>query len=82
MYYKKGADFMAFSIRLTEEEKSLAESYARLHSMSLAEAFKRALFEKIEDEYDIVIANEAYDDYVKNGKKSQPISELWKELDL
>lgn len=73
---------MAFSIRLTEEEKSLAESYARLHSMSLAEAFKRALFEKIEDEYDIVIANEAYDDYVKNGKKSQPISELWKELDL
>ena len=35
---------MAFSIRLTEEEKLLAESYARLHSLSLAEAFKRALF--------------------------------------
>lgn len=82
MYYKKGDDLMAFSIRLTEEEKSLAESYARLHSVSLAEAFKRALFEKIEDEYDIAIANEAYDDYVKSGKKSQPISELWKELDL
>lgn len=73
---------MAFSIRLTKEEKSLAESYARLHSVSLAEAFKRALFEKIEDEYDIAIANEAYDDYVKSGKKSQPISELWKDLDL
>lgn len=73
---------MAFSIRLTDEEKSLAESYARLHSISLAEAFKRALFEKIEDEYDIAIAKEAYDDYVKSGKKSQPISELWKELDL
>lgn len=82
MYYKKGADLMAFSIRLTKEEKSLAESYARLHSVSLAEAFKRALFEKIEDEYDIAIANEAYDDYVKSGKKSQPISELWKDLDL
>lgn len=73
---------MAFSIRLTDEEKSLAESYARLHSVSLAEAFKRALFEKIEDEYDIVIANEAYDDYEKSGKKSRPISDLWKELDL
>ena len=82
MYYKKGDDLMAFSIRLTKEEKSLAESYARLHSVSLAEAFKRALFEKIEDEYDIAIANEAYDDYVKSGKKSQPISELWKDLDL
>ena len=73
---------MAFSIRLTDEEKSLAESYARLHSISLAEAFKRALFEKIEDEYDIAIANEAYDDYVKSGKKSRPISELWKELEV
>lgn len=73
---------MAFSIRLTEKEKSIAESYARLHSMSLAEAFKRALFERIEDEYDIAAANEAYDDYVKSGKKSKPISELWKELGL
>jgi len=73
---------MAFSIRLTEEEKLLAESYARLHSLSLAEAFKRALFGQIEDEYDITIASEAYNDYIKSGKKSRPISELWKELDL
>ena len=42
---------MPFSIRLTEEEKALAESYAKLHSMSVGEAFKRALFERIEDEY-------------------------------
>ena len=73
---------MSFSIRLTVEEKSLAESYAKLHSMSLGEAFKRALFEKIEDEYDIVVANEAYDEYVNDGKKSRPASELWEELDL
>lgn len=73
---------MSFSIRLTTEEKSLAESYAKLHSLSLGEAFKKALFEKIEDEYDIAIAQEAHDEYVKSGKKSKPISELWKELDL
>lgn len=73
---------MSFSIRLTTEEKSLAESYAKLHSMSVGEAFKKALFEKIEDEYDIAIANTAYDEYIRDGKKSQPISELWKELDL
>ena len=59
---------MAFSIRLTEEEKALAESYARLHSISLAEAFKRALFEQIEDEYDIAIAEEAYREYLANPK--------------
>lgn len=83
MYYiKKGDDFMAFSIRLTEEERKLADSYAKLHSLSIGEAFKRALFEKIEDEYDVTLANEAYNDYVKDGMKSRPIEELWKELDL
>ena len=50
--------------------------------MSLGEAFKKALFEQIEDEYDISVANEAYEEYVKSGKKSRPISELWKELEL
>ena len=73
---------MAFSIRLTDEERMLAESYAKLHSFSLSEAFKRALFEKIEDEYDIAIGQEAYDEYVADGKKSRPIDELWKECDL
>ncbi len=73
---------MSFSIRLTDEEKRLAESYAKLHAISLGEAFKRALFERIEDEYDITVAEEAYSDYENSGKKSRPISELWKELDL
>lgn len=73
---------MSFSIRLSADEKSLAESYAKLHSMSLSEAFKKALFEKIEDEYDVAVAREAHEEYVKDGEKSRPISELWKELDL
>ena len=69
-------------ITLTTKERELVERYARLHSMSVAEAFKIALFKQIEDEYDISVANEAYDEYVKSGKKSRPISELWKELEL
>lgn len=82
MYYKKGDEIMAFSIRMTEEEKMLANSYAKLHAISLGEAFKRALFEKIEDEYDITVGEEAYKEYVQEGKKSRPIEELWKELDI
>ena len=73
---------MSFSLRLTDEERSLADSYARLHSLSLAEAFKTALFERIEDEYDIAVYNDAYDEFVKSGKKSRPIEELWKDLDI
>lgn len=82
MYYKKGDEIMAFSIRMTEEEKMLANSYAKLHAISLGEAFKRALFEKIEDEYDITVGEEAYKEYVQEGKKSRPIEDLWKELDI
>lgn len=63
---------MAFSIRLTEAERAIANSYAKLHAVSLGEAFKNALFEKIEDEYDIAVAAEAYQDYVSNGKKAAP----------
>ena len=37
---------MAFSIRLTEQEKKIVDSYARLHSISLGEAFKQALLKK------------------------------------
>lgn len=72
---------MAFSIRLTEEERNLAESYARLHSFSLSEAFKRALFEKIEDEFDIAVAESAYKEYVDSGRKSTPVQDFWRELD-
>ncbi|MBQ0040548.1 MAG: antitoxin [Clostridiales bacterium] len=73
---------MAFSIRLNDEEKALAYSYAEMHSISVGEAFKSALFEKIEDEYDIAVANEAMKEYIDSGYQSRPISELKKELGL
>lgn len=73
---------MAFSIRLTEQEKKIVDSYARLHSISLGEAFKQALFEKIEEEYDLVVFDDAYDEYKKSGEESRPISDFWKELDI
>ena len=73
---------MSFSIRLNDRERELAESYAALHSMSLADAFKTALFEKIEEEYDLTVADSAYEEYLRSGKKSRPIGEFWKELEL
>jgi len=73
---------MSFSIRLTAEERRLADSYAKLNAISIGEAFKRALFERIEDEYDLTIANKAYDEYLREGKQSRPIERLWQELEL
>ena len=59
---------MVISIRMTEEEKELANAYAKLNGISLSEAIKRAYFEKIEDEYDIALADAALRDYEKDHK--------------
>ncbi len=69
-------------MNLTDEELDMAQSYAEKHSISLHEAFKSALFEKIEDEYDSVVADVAYQEYVDGGHKSTPIQEFWNELDV
>lgn len=72
---------MVISIRMTEEEKQLADAYAKLNGVSLSEAIKRAYFEKIEEEYDIALADAALKEYEKNPK-TYTLEELKKELGL
>ena len=71
---------ITISITLTEQEKAIAESYAKKHSLPVEEMFKEALFEKIEDEYDTAVGIKAYNEYLQSGNKSQPIEELRKNL--
>ena len=59
---------MVVSIRMTEEEKQLGVAYSKLNGSSLSEAMKRAYFEKIEEEYDIALADAALREYEKNPK--------------
>jgi hypothetical protein len=42
----------------------------------------RQPIDETEDEYDLTVAEEAYQEYVDSGYKSRPISELWKETDM
>lgn len=72
---------MVVSIRMTEEERQLADAYAKLNGVSLSEAIKKAYFEKIEEEYDIAIADAAMREYKKNPK-TYTLDELMKELGL
>ena len=72
---------MVISIRMTEEEKQLADAYAKLNGTSLSEAIKKAYFEKIEEEYDIALADAAMREYEKNPK-TYTLEELMKELGL
>lgn len=46
------------------------------------DSFLKDTSEQIEDRIDEAIFEEAYEEYLKNGKKSRPVSELWKEAGI
>ena len=58
-----------FSIRLTDAEKKLIKDYSKLNNKSMSEVLKEAFFEKMEDEYDIKLADESYKEYKKDSKR-------------
>ena len=72
---------MVISLRMTEEEKRLAESYAKIHGISVSEAIKRAFFEKVEDEFDIAEADLALREFEKD-QKTYTLDEVKKMFDL
>lgn len=54
------------SVRLSDQEKALLDSYAKLTNISISQAIKKALFERLEDELDTKIADEAHSNLVKD----------------
>ncbi|WP_296559026.1 type II toxin-antitoxin system RelB family antitoxin [uncultured Acetobacterium sp.] len=65
------------SLRVSEQEKTWMESYAKLHGVSLSDAIKQAFFEKLEDDYDLnVIREYEQEKPVKFYSLSEVISEL------
>lgn len=72
---------MRIFVQLTENEGELLENYSKFHNITQEEALKQAFFEKLEDEFDAKIGDQAYDDYLNTGKKSRPAREFWDELD-
>lgn len=57
---------MAISVRLNAQDEKLFKSYAKTNNISLSELFRNAVFEKIEDEYDLAIYRESLEEYNKN----------------
>ena len=70
------------TIRFQENEKELISAYAKLHGSNFSEVVRFAILEKIEDEYDLRVAEKDYQDWEKTGKKSYLIDELWADLEI
>ena len=71
---------MICHVRMNKKEKSLALEYVNSHGISLSQAFHDALMERIEDEIDAKEGDEAWEEFIKSGKKAVPIEELWSEM--
>ncbi len=57
---------MAVSVRLSAQDEKLFKSYAKANHISLSELFRNAVFEKIEDDYDLAVYRESLEEYNKN----------------
>ena len=57
---------MTISLELSEEDAALFKKYADLHNMSLSEFIRNAVFERIEDEYDLKVYEEALEEFKKD----------------
>lgn len=57
---------MSISIRLNESEVAAIKDYAGAYGMTVSECIRKAILEKIEDEYDLKAYEKAMEEYRQN----------------
>ena len=72
---------MTITVRLNEDETALFKSYAELKNISISELVRNSVLEKIEDEFDLRLYEEALKEY-KDNPVTYTLDEVEKELDL
>ena len=59
-------DTVVKSIRFTKEEERAINEYADFANKSFSDVVKSAILDKLEDDYDIKVGEEAYEEYLKD----------------
>lgn len=57
---------MAISLRLNDAEAQLIKKYAEMHDMTVSDFVRRAVIERIEDEFDLGCYYEAMEEFKKD----------------
>lgn len=58
---------MTISLRLSEEDSNLIKQYAVLKKQTVSEMIRQTVIEKIEEEYDLQIYEQAMKEYEESG---------------
>ena len=77
---------MTISVRLNDKDTQLIKAYAQMNGISLSDLVRKALMEKIEDEYDLKCYYEAMEEHKNNPKtythdEVKKMMEMWDEAD-
>lgn len=80
MYYR-GVMYMTISLRLNDDDTMLIKEYAKINKISVSELVRKAVMEKIEDEYDLEMFNRAMEEH-KNNPVTYSLDEVERELGL
>lgn len=85
MYYnssilKEEIKMSVISLRLNEKEEKLLKEVSDFEGVGISSYIKKIIFEKLEDEYDIKLADKAYKNYIDSGMKTTSFDDLVKEL--
>lgn len=72
---------MTISVRLSEEDSKLIKAYAKMNNVTLSDLLRKAIMEKIEDEYDLECYKKARAEYEKNPT-TYTMEEVKEELGL
>lgn len=66
------------SIRLNKNVEDQLKEVAEFEGVSISDYVRKLINEKLEDMYDLKIAEKAHDDYIKSGKKTYSFDEIFK----
>ena len=70
------------SLRVTNSEKAIMESYAKVQGVSLSDAIKNVFFQQLEDEFDLQTIREYNEKKAKGEVTLYTHEEIVKELGL
>ncbi|HZJ87083.1 MAG TPA: DUF6290 family protein [Erysipelothrix sp.] len=70
------------TIRTTEKEKELIKAFTEFNGVTMSDFIKETILEKIEDAYDLRIAEESLAEYHASGEKAIDFDDVLKEFGL
>lgn len=66
---------MAISIRMSDKEEKLIKNYAELNGSTVSEVMRKAILEKIEDEFDIFLYENSMN-LIKENPRTYTLDEV------